>query len=202
MGAMAPKVVRYYFGFASPFAALADSRIDALVAEAGAEIDPIPIGAPPPGEPPEGLAAIIEELRRSYQYEDAARWARKLEVPWHSSAPPERRVTANDASIGYYFAREKRREREYRKAVFAALWAAGRDIDDRELLADCAAEAGLVREEFLKELDDTRHRDKLWARAAEGLREGVFGVPLFIVDGQRFWGNDRLDFLRDTLRGG
>ena len=65
---MEPKIVRYYFGFASPFAALADSRIDALVAEAGVELDPIPIGAPP-SEPPEGLAAIIEELRRSYQYD-------------------------------------------------------------------------------------------------------------------------------------
>jgi 2-hydroxychromene-2-carboxylate isomerase len=197
---MAPKVVRYYFSFGSPFAALADSRIDALVAENGARLDPIPIGAPP-AEPPEGIAAIIQGLRVSYQYEDAARWARKLGLSWHSAAPPEKPVDATDASIGYYFALEKGREREYRKAVFVALWAEGRDIADREVLGDCAADAGLVREEFLKELDETRHRDTFWSRAAEGLREGVFGVPLFIVDGQRFWGNDRLDFLLDALKG-
>ncbi len=195
---MAAKVVRYYFSFASPFAALADSRIDALVADADAQLDPIPIGAPP-SEPPEGIAAVIQDLRGSYQYEDAARWARKLGLPWHSPAPPEKPVDATGASIGYYFALEKGREREYRKAVFVALWAEGRDIADPEVLGDCAAGAGLVREEFLRELDETRHRDTFWSRAVEGLRDGVFGVPLFVVDGQRFWGNDRLDFLRDAL---
>ena len=197
---MAPKVVRYYFSFSSPFAALADARIDALVEEVGADLDPIPIVGPRP-DPSIGIAALILEHRLSYQYEDAARWARKLRLPWHSSAPPEKPVEAMDASLGYYIAREKGREREYRNRVFRAFWAEGRDIDDRELLGDCARDAGLSREDFLKGLDDERHREAFWMRAAAGLEERVFGVPIFIVDGQRFWGNDRLDFLLDVLIG-
>ena len=197
---MAPKVVRYYFGFASPFAALADARIDAVVGEAGAELDPIPITAPP-SAPPEGIAAILLDHKRSYQYEDAARWARKLGLPWHSSAPPEGPVDALDASIGYYIAREKSREREYRNGVFRALWAEGRDIDDRDVLGDCARDAGLSRSAFLKRLDDERYREALLSRAVAGFEERVFGVPLFIVDGQRFWGNDRVEFLLEALRG-
>ncbi len=197
---MAPKVVRYYFGFASPFAALADARIDAVVGEVGAALDPIPITAPP-SEPPEGIAAILLDHKRSYQYEDAARWARKLGLPWHSSAPPEEPVDALDASIGYYIAREKSREREYRNGVFRALWAEGRDIDDRDVLGDCAGDAGLSRSDFLKGLDDERYREALLSRAVAGFEERVFGVPLFIVDGQRFWGNDRVDFLLEALRG-
>ena len=196
---MAPKVVRYYFGFASPFAALADARIDAVVGEVGAELDPIPITAPP-SEPPEGIAGTLLDYKRSYQYEDAARWARKLGLPWHSSAPPEGPVDALDASLGYYIAREKSREREYRNGVFRALWAEGRDIDDRDVLGDCARDAGLSRSDFLKGLEDERYREALMSRAVTGFEERVFGVPLFIVDGQRFWGNDRLDFLRDMLR--
>ena len=197
---MAAKVVRYYFGFGSPFAALADARIDALVGEVGAHLDPIPITAPP-SEPPKGIAAMLLEHRRSYQYEDAARWARKLGLPWHSSAPPERPVDATDASLGYYIAREKSREREYRNGVFRALWAEGRNIDDRGVLGECARDAGLSRDDFLKGLDDERHREALWSRAVGGLEDRVFGVPLFIVDSRRFWGNDRLDFLLDALRG-
>ena len=104
---MAGKVVRYYFGFASPFAALADAQIDPLVRDAGADLDAIPIGAPP-AEAPTGIAAMIQDHKRSYQYEDAARWARKLGLPWHSSVPPEPPVEATDASLGYYVAREKR----------------------------------------------------------------------------------------------
>ncbi len=197
---MAPKVVRYYFSFASPFAALADARIDALVEEVGADLDPIPINAPP-SEPPKGIAATLLDHKRSYQYEDAARWARKLGLPWHSSAPPEGPVDAMDASLGYYIAREKSRERGYRTGIFRALWAEGRDIADRDVLGDCARDAGLSRDDFLKGLDDDRYREALWSRAVAGLEERVFGVPLFIVDGQRFWGNDRLDFLLDALRG-
>ncbi len=197
---MAAKLVRYYFSFGSPFAALADAQIDALVAGEGADLDPVPINAPP-SDPPEGIAAIIQSHRVSYQYEDAARWARKLGLPWHSAAPPEKPIEAMDASLGYYLAREKSREREYRNSVFRALWAEGRDIDDRDVLGDCARDAGLSRDDFLKGLDDERHREALMSRAIAGLRERVFGVPIFIVEGQRFWGNDRLDFLLDVLIG-
>ena len=73
---MATKQVKYYFAFQSPFAALADSRIDDLIAQAGAELVPIPI-VPPPSEPPTGIAAQIQEAKLSYLREDAARW-RKL----------------------------------------------------------------------------------------------------------------------------
>ncbi len=197
---MAPKVVRYYFGFASPFAALADARIDTLVEEVGADLDPIPLVAPP-SEPPAGFAATLLEHKRSYQHEDAARWARKLGLPWHSSAPPKLPVDAMDASIGYYIAREQRAERAYRNGVFRARWAAGRDIADRDVLGGCARDAGFSRDDFLQRLDDEHYRNAFWARGAAGIEDRVFGVPLFVVDGERFWGNDRLDFLLDALRG-
>ena len=197
---MARKTVRYYFSFGSPFAALADTRIDALVEQVGADLEPIPIVAPP-ADPPEGVAATLQELKSSYQYEDAARAARKLGLPWHSSALSQRPVEAMDASIGYYVAREESAERAYRQRVFRAFWAEGREIDDRNVLGDCARDAGLSRDDFLKGLDDECHREALLSRAVAGLEDWVFGVPLFIVDSQRFWGNDRLDFLLDALRG-
>ena len=77
----------------------------------------------------------------------------------------------------------------------------GRDIADRDVLGDCARDAGLSRDDFLKRLDDEHHRDAFWARSLAGLEDRVFGVPLFVVDGERFWGNDRLEFLLDALRG-
>jgi len=104
-----------------------------------------------------------------------------------------------DASIGYYVAREKSTERAYRNGVFRALWFQGRDID-RDVLGNCARDAGLSRADFLKGLDDEHYRDAFWARALAGFEERVFGVPLFVVGGERFWGNDRLEFLLDALR--
>jgi len=196
---MARKVVRYYFGFGSPFAALADAQIDVLVEKAGADLDPIPINAPP-SEPPVGFAAMLLENKRSYQYEDAARWARKLGLPWYTSSPPEPPIDAEAASIGYYIAREESAERAYRNGVFRACWAEGKDISDRGVLGDCARDAGLSRDDFVKRLDHPQYRNSLMERAVAGLGDRVFGVPFFVVDGERFWGNDRIEFLLDALR--
>jgi len=194
---MAGKHVKYYFAFPSPFAALADSRIDDLIAQAGAELMPIPI-VPPPTDPPTGIAAQIAEAKLSYLLEDAERWAHKLGLPWH--APAQVSVDSTDAAAGYYFARDKGKERGYRNAVFRARWGEGRNIADREVLADCAVKAGLARSEFLEALSSKRYHDEVPKALILCMQDKIFGVPIFVVDGKRYWGNDRLDVLADALK--
>ena len=196
---MPRKVVKYYFAFPSPFAALADSRIDELVARAGGELDPIPI-VPPQQPAPTGLAAQLQEFKLSYLFEDAERWAGKLGMAWKTPEP--RIVDTTDAAAGYYFARARGKERAYRNAVFRARWGEGKNIAEREVLAACAEQAGLPRAEFVKALDDARYRDEVPKALARCMEDRIFGVPIFIVDGKRFWGNDRLDFMIDELRRG
>jgi len=194
-----PRTVRYFFAFQSPFAALADGRVDALVAETGAVLDPVPV-VPPPQPEPTGVAAQLAEFKVSYLFEDAARWAARLGVPWH---PPESRIVdATDAAAGYYFARTQGKERGYRNAVFRARWGEGRNIADPAVLADCAANAGLSREGLLDALRTKRYHDEVTKALMLCMNERVFGVPLFVVDGKRFWGQDRLDFLAEELRRG
>jgi 2-hydroxychromene-2-carboxylate isomerase len=193
---MPRKVVKYYFAFPSPFAALADSRIDDLVARAGAELDPVPV-VPPQQPPATGVAAQLQEFKLSYLFEDAARWARKLGLSWKEPEP--RIVDSTDAAAGYYFARERGKERAYRNAVFRARWGEGKNISERDVLAACAEQAGLPRAEFVKALDDPRYRDEVPKALYRCMEDRIFGVPIFIVDGKRFWGNDRLDFLAEAL---
>jgi len=196
---MAAKQVKYYFAFPSPFAALADSRIDDLIAQAGAELVPIPI-VPPPTDPPTGIAAQIAEAKLSYLLEDAERWAHKLGLPWR--APAQVAVDSTAAVAGYYFAREKGKERGYRNAVFRARWGEGRNIGDREVLAECAVKAGLSRAEFLEALDSKRYHDEVPKALMLCMQDKIFGVPIFVLDGKRYWGNDRLDVLADALKKG
>ncbi len=193
------RTVRYFFAFPSPFAALADTRIDDLVAKAGALLEPIPV-VPPQQPGPTGLAAQLAEFKRSYLFEDAARWAKQLGVPWN---PPERQsVDGTDAAAGHYFARAQGKERGYRNAVFRARWSEGRDIDDPAVLADCAAKAGLSRNAFSDALRTKQYHDEVPKALMLCMKERIFGVPIFVVDGKRFWGNDRLDFLAAELRTG
>ena len=196
---MPRKLVTYYFAFPSPFAALADSRIDALILQAGGDLDPIPV-VPPQQPPPTGLAAQLQEFKLSYMLEDTERWARKLGLPW--KVPEPRIVDSTDAAAGYYFARAQGNERAYRNSVFRARWGEGRNIADRQVLAACAEQVGLSRAEFVRALDDQPCRDEVPKALGRCLEDRVFGVPLFVVDGKRFWGNDRLDFLVEEVARG
>lgn len=191
------RIVKYFFAFQSPFAALADTRIDDLIAGADAVLEPIPV-VPPPQPAPTGLAAQLTEFKRSYLLEDAARWATRIGVPWK---PPEpRTIDSTDAAAGYYFARLQGRERGYRNAVFRACWGEGCDIGDQGVLADCAAQAGLARDAFLATLRTKQYHGEVPKALVQCMQDRIFGVPTFVVDGTRFWGNDRLDFLAEALR--
>ena len=69
------------------------------------------------------------------------------------------------------------------------------------MLADCAAQAGLSRQAFLDALAARRDHDEVPKALQLCLEDRIFGVPIFVVDGKRFWGNDRIEFLLDQLRG-
>ena len=191
-----PRTVKYYFAFQSPFAALADTRIDDLIAKAGATLEPIPV-VPPQQPPPQGLAAQLADFKLSYLLEDAERWAKKLGLPW--KRPSQVTVDATAAAAGHYFARAQGKERGYRNAVFRARWGEGQDIGDQEVLAECATKAGLSRDTFLGALRSKQYHDEVPKALMLCMTDRIFGVPIFIVDGKRFWGNDRLEFLAEEL---
>ncbi len=194
--------VRYYFAFGSPFAYLANTRIDAEVEAAGGELLPLPVLPPPAtGPEPEGIAKTLQDFKQSYWPEDCARWARRLGVPFQMPAARDTPASdATDATAGWYFAREAGREREYRRAVFHAYWGEGKALADHEVLADAAARADLDREAFLESITSRRLHDEIPKVLQGALQDRVFGVPLFVVNGERYWGNDRIDFLVEALR--
>lgn len=194
---MARKKVLYFFAFQSPYAALADFRVDHMVETAGAELEPIPL-VPPPSDPPTGLAAQLRESKLDYMAEDCRRWARSLCIPWNP--PPRGPLDSRDAVAGYYFARAHGQERDYRNAVFRSRWCEGKDVDDPQVLAECAEDCRLSGNEFLQALRTRLYHADIDAPLARALEHKVFGVPTFVFQGERFWGNDRLDFLVEAIR--
>ncbi len=73
--------------------------------------------------------------------------------------------------------------RAFDEAIYAALWQEGRDIGDRDVLADIAEDVGLDPEEVLVAVDDDGLRTRLDERFAEARDRGVTGVPTFAHDG-------------------
>jgi 2-hydroxychromene-2-carboxylate isomerase len=84
--------------------------------------------------------------------------------------------------------------------LFDAAWGHDRDMTDPLVLARCAQEAGLDPEPLLAALEAPETKAELKANTDDAIARGVFGAPAFFVDGELYWGNDRLDFVEDALR--
>jgi 2-hydroxychromene-2-carboxylate isomerase len=89
------------------------------------------------------------------------------------------------------------------KAVFEVHWGEGGDIGAPEQVAEIAAPLGIERATLLAAIADPAIKERLKEATAAAIGRGVFGSPFIFVDGEAFWGADRLDQVEAWLaRGG
>jgi 2-hydroxychromene-2-carboxylate isomerase len=111
---------------------------------------------------------------------------------------PQKIFDSRLALMGGLFADRNGRFRPYADRVFERFFRRELNIEDIDALADVMAEAGLDAAGFRRYAEGEGPND-LRAAAAEAERDGVFGVPTFIVAGELFWGNDRVDWVVKKL---
>ena len=106
------------------------------------------------------------------------------------------------ACLGFLYADAEGKGRAYHDGVFAARHLQGHDIGQEDTLAEIAVAAGLERSRFLAALGDPRYEAALAASNEAAREDGVFGFPFFIYAGERFWGNDRIEWLVRAIERG
>jgi 2-hydroxychromene-2-carboxylate isomerase len=111
---------------------------------------------------------------------------------------PQKIFGSRLALMGGLFADRNGRFRPYADRVFERFFRRELNIEDIDALAAVMAEAGLDAAGFRRYAEGEGPND-LRAAAAEAERDGVFGVPTFIVAGELFWGNDRVDWVVKKL---
>ncbi len=130
-----------------------------------------------------------------YLYLDARRYANARGLVLRG---PQKIFDSRLALISGLFADRAGRFRPYSDRVFERFFKRELDIEDGAALAAVMKEAGLDADAFKRYVLAEGPRD-LKAAAAEGERDGVFGVPTFIVAGEPFWGNDRVEWVTKKL---
>jgi 2-hydroxychromene-2-carboxylate isomerase len=111
---------------------------------------------------------------------------------------PQKIFDSSIAAIGMLYAKSHDAFRRYNDLVFERFWKRALDIEDREAIRATLSEAGAPVASFFDFLDgDGRIAHDRICRQAEEI--GVFGVPTFVVDGEIFWGGDRLWMVREKL---
>jgi 2-hydroxychromene-2-carboxylate isomerase len=89
----------------------------------------------------------------------------------------------------------------YMDACFNAMWATGKNMADDAVIAEVFSAAGLDAAHIAKRSGEDGVKNKLKLYTGEACERGVFGAPTFFVDGEMFFGQDRLDFVEEALMG-
>ena len=83
-------------------------------------------------------------------------------------------------------------------AVFKAVWAEERNIADAAVLAQLLKEQGLSAERLVQSRSPAVQQC-YEANTQKAVDESVFGAPSYVIDGEMFWGQDRLEFVAKKL---
>jgi 2-hydroxychromene-2-carboxylate isomerase len=194
--------IHFYFEFASPYGYLASTQIDAVAARHGREAvwHPIMLGA---AFKLTGAQPLVHTpLKGDYMVRDLPRFARLLGVPF--KAPPVMPANSLAASRAYVWLEQDDAEKAkaLAQAVLHAHWGEGRDIARPEDVAGIAEPLGIERAALLAAVADPAIKDRLKEQTQAAIERGVFGSPFVLVDGEAFWGADRLDQVERWLAAG
>ena len=194
--------IDFYFEFASPYGYLASQRIDRIGARHGREVRwyPMMLGA---AFKHTGAQPLIHTpLKGEYMMRDLPRFARLLDVPF--KAPPVMPANSLAASRACVWLDQESADLAKRlaKAVFAAHWGEGQDIGEPGQVADIARRIGIDGARLLEAVADPAIKQQLKDRTEAAIERGVFGSPFIFVDGEPFWGAERLDQVQAWLAQG
>ena len=194
--------IDFYFDFSSPYGYLASTRIDALAARHGRSVvwRPHLLGAVFKINDQRPLASI--PLKSDYAARDLARSARLLKVPF--KLPTKFPVGATAPSRAFYWVndRDPALAKRLAQALYHAYFAEDRDISSPEVTCDVAARLEVDRVELAQALNDPAVKERLRTEVDRAIARGVFGSPYIVVDGEPFWGSDRLDQVEKWLETG
>ena len=196
---MKRRTVDFYFDYGSPAAWLAYTQLPKLEAQTDAAVvmKPMLLGGvfqatgnrPPISVPQKG----------SYLFQDFDRFAKRYGVPLVMNPHfPINTVTLMRGDVALTMRADPRLP-TYREAVFRAIWVSQHNMNDPETVAAVLAAAGLDAAAILAMTTEQAVKDELKAVTQAAVERGIFGAPTFFVDDQMFWGQDRLDFVRDAL---
>jgi 2-hydroxychromene-2-carboxylate isomerase len=196
---MTAKTVECFFDFGSPTAYLAFTQLPRIAAETGARLvwRPMLLGGVFKATGNSSPVAVLPKGR--WMSQDITRWAKRYGVAFAFNPHfPINTLSLMRGAVGIQLRRPADFER-YLSTVFKALWAQPTNLGDAQVLAAMLAEAGIADAEFAALIADAEVKAALIAATEEAVARGVFGAPTTFVGDELFFGQDRLDFVREAL---
>lgn len=192
--------IDYYFWINSDWAYLGADRLEEIAGRHGVRIayrpvDLLDVYARTGGIPlPQRSAA-----RQAYREEELRRWIKRLSIPLNLT--PRHMCPDGDMASRFTIAADQlgHAVAPLYKAILHAQWCAEQDISDPDVVLRVARDLGMPAQNIMQRALTPEVEAAYRGNTNEAVALGVFGSPTYVLDGELFWGQDRLDFLDQAL---
>ncbi|HUR89105.1 MAG TPA: 2-hydroxychromene-2-carboxylate isomerase [Ramlibacter sp.] len=192
--------VEFWFDVGSPAAYLAWHRLPKIAQRTGATIVYRPMLLGGVFQATSNQSPMMVPAKGKWMQRDLERFARREGTGFkHNPHFPINTLMLMRGAAGLQM-RDAAKMIPYVDAVFRAIWADEQDMNDPHVVAGVLKQAGFDAESLLALTSDPEVKERLKAVTSEAVQRGVFGAPTFFIDGEMYWGQDRLDWVEEALQ--
>lgn len=190
-----PLSVEVYYSFQSPYAYLALESVYDLAEQYDIELLWQPFSARAAGQQLPPSSIIPDKL--SYLFEDTLRFAKEANMPLtYPEGWPENEFDPGRVTRGALVAADMEILKEYNYKVFHRWWGLGENPNDENFMNELCDELDINLGDFLSKLSSSDTRERVKGIYKRGRKVGVFDTPTFVIDTERFFGIDKVAYLR------
>ncbi|WHZ10420.1 MAG: 2-hydroxychromene-2-carboxylate isomerase family protein [Burkholderiaceae bacterium] len=194
------KTLEFLFDVGSAASYLAYTQIPKLARETGAMLEYRPMLLGAVFKATGNRSPVEVPAKGRYTIVDFARFAKRYRIAIaHNPFFPINTLTLQRGATALQL-HEPTRLVPYLDAVFRAIWVDGKNMNDAATVAAVLGQAGFDPAALLEQTQEPQVKDRLKAVTQDAIARGVFGAPTFFVGEQMFWGQDRLDFVKEALQ--
>jgi 2-hydroxychromene-2-carboxylate isomerase len=195
------RTVEFFFDVGSPTAYLAYTQLPALAAACGAQVVWRPMLLGGVFKATGNASPISVPAKGRWMNDDIQHWARRYGVPLVFNPHfPINTLPLMRGAVGVQM-REPEAFLRYLDVVFGAMWREPRNLGDPAVLAEALRAGGFDPASVAALAAEPEVKAQLIANTGEAVARGAFGAPTFFVGEQMFFGQDRLEFVREALSG-
>lgn len=193
------KAAEFFFDVGSPAAYLAWTQLPMLCAQAGAALVFRPMLLGGVFQATGNASPMVIPAKGSYMAVDLGRFAQRYGVPFRINTHfPINTLQLMRAVVGMQLHHPERFE-SFVSTVYTAIWDKGLNLNDPAATTAMLVEAGLDPAVVFALTIDADIKAALKANTEEAVKRGAFGAPTVFVGDAMFFGQDRLDFVREAL---
>tara|TARA_B100001287_G_scaffold231194_1_gene201958 strand:- start:118 stop:705 length:588 start_codon:yes stop_codon:yes gene_type:complete len=191
------KNIEFYFDFGSPTAYLAFTQLQLIAERQKANLIYCPIllggvfkatGNNPPASVP---------AKGKYMMVDLQRYADKYKVPYKRNPYfPINTLSLMRGAVSY---QEEGDFLKYVNVIFRNMWIDPKNLNDEEVLKKVLIDSNFDINDFMKRISDQNIKNKLISNTENAVKKGAFGAPTIFVGDEMFFGQDRMEFIENSI---